>query len=157
MQYYMVGDISGQCISSLTHCSSSTGTYETKQIPVNVFMPYHSPDNHFTSLTSLSSLSSLGSMDGTFAQQQQQQHTLHPSGLVVMTLQSKDVTGSGSHSGSSQLSITISHDKSRPKGCRVEVGGTLPYTMQQVGELEEFARRSAVFGVAGKVWKWTSS
>ena len=96
----------------------------------------------------------MSSLDGTFANQQQQRLPQSPA-VIVMTLQSREI-GSAGTTGASELQVAISHDKTRPKGCRVEVGGTLPYTTQRVGELEEFARRGAVFGVAGKVWKWAS-
>ena len=67
-----------------------------------------------------------------------------------MTVQSKEVN-------STQVQIFITHDISRPRGVRVDVAGTLPFTSQQMNELEEFSRRGGVMGIAGKVWNWTSS
>ena len=122
--------------------SSSAGTIQPSHIPVNVFIPTL-PLNPPSSLESMSS----------------RQPTPSASSRIVMTLQVRD---SGGGAGLSSLTVTVAHDRDnhgRGKsmgGVRVEVAGTLPYTTQQSGELEELVRRGAVFGVAGRVWKWTT-
>lgn len=76
-----------------------------------------------------------------------------PAGLLVMTLQSREL----GNEGPTQLHVSVAHDKSRPKAIRIEVGGTLPYTTERLVQLEEIARRGAVFGAVGKVWNWAST
>lgn len=121
-----------------TNGTHSTGTFQTRRIPVNVSLPY--------ATTSVPSMQIFPDPDGT-----------DPFSIGRTTSVPRftmDVHTRAHHSAPSLVQIHVTHDPTRTRGVRVEVNGTLPLTTQQVEELEEFVRRGAVMGVAGKVWSW---
>ncbi|TDL26215.1 hypothetical protein BD410DRAFT_784285 [Rickenella mellea] len=133
-------DLGGDDVNEATEADLQAilnGTFEAKRVPVNVFVPYQpTTDPLFGDDNGLPGFS-LSSPPQS-------------SPRIVMTVQTREASPS-------QVQITVGHDPTRPKGVRVDVNGSLPFTTIQVDKLEESARRGGIFGLAGKVWGWSRS
>ena len=111
------------------------GTYKPHAIPVNVYIGYQQNTNAlFDSAELMQGSQSLATQPGM--------------PQIMMTFESRD------SSSPSQVQVVVSLDSSRPKGVRVDVNGTLPFTIQQIDHLEETARRGGLFALPGKLWTW---